>query len=246
MTSSDNRRSLSDRRVERRTVAKGLGWAAPVVAVAAAAPAASASIYIVPGINGWNLHTYNDTGWCSHQIAVDSQPQNGGPTPDGAPFGLYLYDVTPTTTIANAQMIYWIRGNTTVTWTSQPGHSCWGSPVQGPSVTKGDGAVYTSYTWTYGCPIDPNNVSPDGRLYLGRFRTTAQFTLSWGICDMACYWAERKITVDGVEQQFERKRGFADCAGQSVNRMAPQNSNEEASDSGEEMDVVHAPDSVAG
>lgn len=238
--------------VRRRTITKGLAWSVPALAGVAAAPATAASLQIVPGINGWNINRYSSGyGFCSHQIAVDSQPSDGPPTADGAPYGLYLYDVTPGTTIADAKMTYWIRGNTSVTWTSQPGHSsCWGSPVRGAPQSKSDGALYTPYTWTYTCSIDPANVAADGRLYLARFRTTASFTLADGICNMVCFWAQRQITVNGELQQFERKRGFAGCSGQSVNRMAqPQAEGVEGESdrTDEERAAVVYPDaSVAG
>lgn len=208
--------------VSRRTLAKGAAWTVPAAAVVAAAPAYAASLRIDPGINGWVRVSYSDTGWCSHRLTYDSDISGVGP--DGAPYGLYLYDVTPGSTITNAKITLWIRGNNNASWTNLNGHSsCWGSAVRGTPATKPDGATYTPYTWTYSCPINPANVSPDGRLYLGHFRAQADVTLAWGICDNVCLWAQRSIDValPGENPEtltFQRKIGFADCEGQSAPR----------------------------
>lgn len=237
---SDTVLSTPNKPVGRRTIAKGMAWSVPAIAVAAPAPAAAASLQIVPGINGWNQHYYTGDRSCNHQIRVDSLPSEGGSTPDGAPWGLYIYDViSGTTTITNARITYWIRGNTNVSWATQDGHSsCWGSPVQGTSQTKDDGQTYTPYTWTYGCPINSGSVSPDGRLYLQRFHMRARFSLADRICNEVCFWAQRHVTVDGAVQTFERKRGFRDCAGQTVNSLAPQTELQRSEDGAEEVASV--------
>ncbi|MBD2758928.1 hypothetical protein IEE94_05345 [Yimella sp. cx-573] len=206
-----------DTQVSRRALAKGAAWAAPVVALGATAPATAASLRIDPGINGWVLNTTTAlSGACRWSLRVNSNPSNPGPTPDGAPYGLYLYDVQPNAVISNAKLTYWIIGDQTATWVSNPQHSsCWSAPVQGALQAKADGLQYRPYTFTYTCPILPSAVSPDGRLRLGIFDTTATFTQPAGVCNDVTYWTQRTITVDqdGSGPQpadvltFERRNG---------------------------------------
>lgn len=208
----------SESSVNRRTVAKGMGWAAPVVALASAAPPAAASLRKDPGINGWVLNSSRSLGSCKYTLEVDSTRSGNGP--DGAPFGLYLYDVQSNAVISNAVLTYWIIGNQTATWDTNSGHStCWSSPVRGTPATKADGLVYTPYVFTYTCPIKPESVSADGRLRLGGFHVTATFTQpsssSNNLCNNVTYWTQRSITIDqdGSGPQvpdvltFERRNG---------------------------------------
>ena len=78
----------------RRAVATGLAWSVPAVAMVSAAPSFAASLRKDPGINGWVLNTTRDLGGCRYSLEVNSAPSRGGATPDGAPWGLYLYDVS--------------------------------------------------------------------------------------------------------------------------------------------------------
>lgn len=220
--------------ISRRTLAKGTAWAVPAVAAAAAAPVHAASPVNYPGINGWVNVSYSGSWWtsCRHQLDITSNVRGNGP--DGNPYGLYIYDIEQpgVTTATNAQMIWWVRGDTNVTWTNLSGHStCWTGPVRGAVQTKDDGQQYTPYTWTYECPINTSNPDQNGRVFLNNFVVRGVFTLASGICNMVCYWAERKITIDPdgpggsappEVKRFERKRGFRDCSNQTENRAAPQ------------------------
>lgn len=230
------------RGVSRRTIAKGAAWTVPAVAVAAAAPVAAASIVKYPGINGWVLNSprkVRSTRWpfedlpCQWTLEVDSTVA-GNDTPDGAPFGLYLYDVEPENTFSNASFTYWIIGTqqSNITWATLSGHSpCWGIPTRGTAVTKTDGVLYTPYTWTYTCAINASSYALDPidnrwRLYLGDFHVRATFTQDnydppppggqWGSsCENVTYWSQRRITVDpdgtgpapAENKCFERRNG---------------------------------------
>lgn len=200
----------------RRSVAKGVAWMAPAVTIAAAAPtlSASSSIRIDPGINGWVLNSPRSTGQCAWTLEVDSTPSGNGP--DGAPFGLYLYDIEPQTTVANASLTYWIIGDQTARWSRLDGHSsCWSGPTRGAAQRKSDGLLYTPYTWTYGCSVLSSDVSRDGRLRLGNFHVRASFTQSRSYCNDVTYWTQRSVVVDpdGAGPQsaetltFERRNG---------------------------------------
>lgn len=217
----------------RRTVVKGAAWAVPTISVGTLAPRLAASLRIDPGINGWVLNSPEWRGGCSYTLEVNSNPSNAGRTPDGAPWGLYLYDVQPRAVITNPQITYWIIGNQTASWTNLTGHgSCWGNASRGTPQTKSDGLLYTPYTWTYSnsssCALNPANVDGNGRLWLQHFRSRASFTQPSDRCNDVTYWTQRRITIDpygdGNPQvlTFERRNGTRGPYSGSQARMAPQ------------------------
>lgn len=200
--STDNTKNTR-RAVNRRTVTTGLAWSVPAVAATAAAPFAAASLVKNPGINGWVQVTAGSSYTCTRRVTVTSRPSDPGQTPDGAPYGLYLYDTDPRGRYDAAKIVYWVRGDHTsrnkVTWGSGRNHSsCWSGPTTGTAQRKSDGAMYTPYTWTYTCAIDPSTVSEDGRLYLGDFHVYADINQNFGdwYCEPLQFWAYREIRVD--------------------------------------------------
>ena len=93
-----------------------------------AAPSFAASLRKDPGINGWVLNTTTNHGGCRYSLEVNSAPTRGGATPDGAPWGLYLYDVSKDASYSGAKLVYWVRGTHTatqnpITWQAAAGHS---------------------------------------------------------------------------------------------------------------------------
>lgn len=210
-------------RPSRRTVATGLAWSVPGVAVVAAAPALATSLRIDPGINGWVVSTTANRGGCVRTLEVTSAPRNPGPTPDGAPYGLYLYDVSPKGRYSDAKLVLWVRGRhqtqNPITWRAGTGHSVkWSGPTVGTPQVKADGAVYTPYTWEYTGSIDPRDVRSDGRLYLEDFHViSGDFSQSeGGRCLPLDYFTYREIAVDpdgptgaapATTQRFERRNG---------------------------------------
>lgn len=204
------------RSLDRRTIAKGAAWAVPAVTIAAAAPSLAASVPVRkdPGVNGWVLNTPRSSGSCRWTLEVDSTAT--GATPDGAPFGLYLYDITPKSTVADVALIYWIIGEQSATWANLRGHStCWSGPTRGVAQKKSDGLVYTPYTWKYTCPPLAAEVKSDGRLYLGGFHVRGSFRQTSAYCYDVTYWTQRSVIVDpdGTGSQaaqtltFERRNG---------------------------------------
>ena len=204
------------RSLDRRTIAKGAAWAVPAVTIAAAAPSLAASVPVRkdPGVNGWVANTARSSGSCRWTLEVDSTAT--GATPDGAPYGLYLYDITPESTVADVALIYWIIGEQSATWATLRGHStCWSGPTRGKAQRKSDGLLYTPYTWKYNCPILADEVKSDGRLYLGGFHVRGSFTQSRDYCNDVTYWTQRSVIVDpdGAGSQaaqtltFERRNG---------------------------------------
>ena len=203
--------------LSRRTLAKGAAWAVPAVLIAAPAPALAASLRKDPGINGWvQTRTTPLLGSCRYRLDVTSDVAGTGP--DGAPFGLYLYDTLETDVISNAKLIYWIIGQQTASVSSRPGHSsCWTYVGPGTPQPKSDGYTYTPYTFEYDCPIDPSVIStaPDGepRVWLQDFHVRFEFTQPSAVCNNATFWAQRSIDIDindGNGPQtltFERRAG---------------------------------------
>lgn len=194
--------------VSRRTVAKAMAWAGPAIAVAATVPIAAASLRKDPGINGWVLNSPTRVDRrCNWTLDVNSNPANPQRTPDGAPYGLYVYDAEDPNVVTNATLTYWIIGNhpgsgaLAVSWATASGHSsCWGTPVRVGTETKPDGNVYTGYRWTYACPIDPRTrtMGSDGveRLFLGHFHVVASFRQPKELCSNVTYWTQRHVTID--------------------------------------------------
>lgn len=210
----------------RRAVATGLAWSVPAVAMVSAAPSFAVSLRKDPGINGWVQVARSGSVGCAsdYSIEVTSAPAGGGRTPDGAPWGLYLYDVSPQGVYTNAKLVYWVRGDhvkqNRITWQTATGHSSkWSGPVTGAAQKKADGFVYTPYTWTYTGTINPANVKSDGRLYLETFHvTSSSFSqIEGGRCVPLDYWAYREIVVDpdgsgpqpSTTLHFERRAGMS-------------------------------------
>lgn len=195
----------------RRTLVRGAAWTVPVVAIAAAAPAFATSLRKDPGINGWVLNSTDDRGNRRYNLRVDSNPA-GGTTPDGAPFGLYVYDTNTAAgaildTLTAARLVYWIIGTQTegATWAPNPGHGTgWSTPSRGATQVKPDGLAYTPYTFEYSGPF---TLRDDGRVWLQEFDTTASFRQPANRDGDVTYWTQRFITVNGVTETFERRNG---------------------------------------
>lgn len=221
----------------RRTLVKGAAWAAPAVTIAAAAPTLAASSPPVrkdPGINGWVSTSYRRTSGCTWSLEVDST-LSGTNTPDGAPFGLYLYDVEPNAIITSPSLTYWVIGDQNATWSSLAGHStCWRFQGRGALTRKADGLQYRPYTWNYTCPVNPGDVSPDGRLRLGNFHVRTSVTQPSAHCQDLTFWVQRTITIDPYGEgdpevlTFERRGGTRGAFAGSSRRMATQSGSADA------------------
>ena len=158
MTDTHPTRTTTTRGLSRRAVTRGALWAAPTLVVTSAAPAMAASLRKDPGINGWVLNSVRSSGFRRYTVSVDSTVSTSSyPTPDGAPYGLYLYDTDPADVYTDATFTYWINDEQEpFNWSVRTGHSSlWSDPVIGTAATKADGHSYTPYTWTYTGTIDP-------------------------------------------------------------------------------------------
>lgn len=208
-----------DPRISRRTLAHGVTWAAPTVITAVAAPAVAASLRKDPGLNGWVSNRYA-AGTCgSANTTVEITSIATGTTPDGAPFGLYLYDTDNVKSATGATITYWVLGNhgttdnTAITWSNASGHSsCWNYQGRVGTAVKPDGLTYTGYRWIHTCAIDPKatTTGTDGikRVFLGNFHvTTNSFRQPTGSCGKLNVWTERSVILDGVTKTFQRRAG---------------------------------------
>jgi len=214
--------------VGRRTIAKGMAWSVPAIAVAAPARAAAASIRKDPGINGWMQASYPRSD-CTY--TWDTTSNGTGSTPDGVPWGLFVYDVENDNVITNATLTFWFIGNqSSISWTTRTGHNnCWSTPVSVGTEVKPDGYSYSGYRSTWSAAgACANNLNPanrvlgsDGieRLFLGHFAMRAVITQTGDYCGFnrhnLTWWGQRSITIDPdgpgslppVVHTFQRRAG---------------------------------------
>lgn len=196
--------------LDRRTVMRTAAWTTPVIAVAAAAPAFATSLRKDPGINGWILISTTDRetrGQDTYKLRFDSDEPGVGP--DGAPYGLYIYDVNlgPNNTIldtfTNASITLWLRTDDDTTpstgWSTAGSGAGWSAPTDAGLATKPDGLQYRGYRFAYNGSYTLN---ADGRVYLTDLIATTTVNGS-----DATYWLERQITVNGTPQTFQRRNG---------------------------------------
>lgn len=193
----------------RRTFVRGVAWGVPVIAVASTAPAFAASLRKDPGINGWVLISTTDRDSNSYDLTFDSTVNGNGP--DGAPYGLYIYDPnrvgnTLNDTYTNASMTLWIRTDRDTTpanggWSRNGSGAGWQAPTDAGLATKPDGFQYRGYRFGYtgGFTL----VAAEERVYLQDFKAYSNNINS----SDATYWIERQITVNGTPQTFQRRNG---------------------------------------
>ncbi len=231
----------TDSNLSRRTVVKGAAWAVPAVAAAAAAPIAATTLQLVPGINGWMMNSRQQRSgglgsrrWCGYDASWDSRTVST-PTPDGAPYGLYVYNPNLDDVITGAEMILWIPDfASNITWGTGMGHSstCWGTPTDIGIHTKWDGLKYRGFKWTYNCSLDPNArvLDSDGhyRLYLATFNVSVSYRHSpYGNCSTWRYIAQRRVNINGEDKCFERRVSSLsglinnNCSGGTLYSAAP-------------------------
>lgn len=193
----------------RRTLIRGAAWTTPVILAVGAAPAFATSLRKDPGINGWVLISTSDRDRDSYDLTFDSTVSGNGP--DGAPYGLYVYDPNRTgnvlsDTYTNASITLWIRTDSDSTpanngWVRTGSGAGWGAATDAGLQTKPDGLQYRGYRFAYtgGFTL----VAAEERVYLQDFKASSNNIASTD----ATYWIERRITVNGVVQSFQRRNG---------------------------------------
>ena len=209
-------------KVTRRRVTAATAWSVPVIAVASTAPAYATSIRKDPGINGWMLVTTTDQGRNTYDLRFDSDEPGTGP--DGAPFGLYIYDpnLNPAGTAsadvyAAASITLWIRTdrstNPATTITKAGSGAGWSNPVNVGAHTKPDGLSYRGYRFDYSGAY---TLKPDGRVWLTDLVVVMDDIASAD----ATYWVERAITINGGLETFQRRNGARGPHGGVSSRVA--------------------------
>lgn len=151
--------------------------------------------------------------------AFDSDPAGNDPaTPDGAPFGLYLYDTQPGDLFSAASITLWFRAKVD-SWTygsrstvpNAGGHGDgWNrrnwlgrvAPTYVGTETKPDGVVYHGYQFEYEGTFS-NLGATDGLVWLQDFEATATRVPH----DDATFWVERRIAINGEVHAFQRRNG---------------------------------------
>lgn len=206
----------------RRQINRAVAWTVPAIAVATAAPAFATSLRKDPGINGWVLVTTSDQDRNSYDLRFDSdEPGNG---PDGAPYGLYIYDPNLNgqgqviDSYSAAGITLWVRAdrsNNPAQQISRTGTG-WSNPVAQSVVTKADGLSYRGYKFNYSGAFTLN---PDGRVYLTDLIVEMNNVNSAD----ATYWVERTITINTEVKTFERRNGQRGPYGGASFRMAASN-----------------------
>jgi hypothetical protein len=206
-----------------------------------------------PGINGW-VSVQSRTGscgWFPSGSSLTVTSRGTAATPDGAPFGLYLYDTEDITAVSGASITLWVlgdhasQGSTAITWTSGSGHSnSWRFVGRIGTATKPDGLLYTGYRWTYDGTIDPRRVTTSGdgvrRVFLGDFVVSSNsFQQPSGHCGRLNYWTERSVVIDGQTLTFERRAG-TDGAYAPARRSARSLGAPEAEAGTEDVEVITA------
>lgn len=191
----------------RRNLNRAVAWSVPVVAVAATAPAYAASLRKDPGINGWVLVTTSDQDNNSYDLRFDSDEPGVGP--DGAPYGLYVYDPNRTGNTlldlyTNASVTIWLRTDRDSTPANNGMNRTgagWSNATDAGLETKPDGLQYRGFRFNYSGSY--TLVAAEERVYLTDLIVTTNDVNS----SDATYWVQRAITVNGVVQTFQRRNG---------------------------------------
>lgn len=181
--------------VSRRAVSHGALWSAPVIAVAAAAPALAASF--PPGLQGWTFWQ-RQCGSSTTTLTLDGNGPNNVVYPN-TQYGLYVYYATPGTTLTNACMSFqYSPGFPSITWTPLAGS---GAGWSLPTLVPGTSTYRTCYSggWTFGAASgsDPAYAIT---AQVPIFRGTARIST----CLSQSLTITRTVTVNGNEITFSR------------------------------------------
>lgn len=189
--------------VQRRTLAQGLAWTAPVAVLGASAPLAAASI--PPGLQGWVTVRKSCR---SNQSSITGEIDGTGTPkyPNGI-YGLYVLNTNSTTTVSNASITFFLPTSFgTPTWSLVGSYQGWSTPVVNstPSCPNGCPTGATAYVmyyadtwgWTQGTNYTIANGVPN---------FTANSTTGTSFCTNGLsITAVRCVTVNGSQICFQR------------------------------------------
>lgn len=189
----------TQRTVSRRTVVKGAAWAAPVVAMASAAPAFAAS-------QNTSIQGYVQIGGNCSGLTINGT---------GSGYGLFIGNTTTSTTIANPYIIFFLSAPS-LTWTTSSGNSGWTAPVYiGHSTSIGGRTMY-GYKTDLTTPVTARagtTTLPDLN-----FRTTSGNACPGGHTRLYAL-GERHVTINGEARSYDNGVTILDFGGR---RSAPQ------------------------
>lgn len=149
---------MREQQVDRRTVARGLAWSTPVVAVAMAAPAVAASGVVANTF----LYSGRSGDWgCDRWYASTYRTQ--ATTPSSQVY-IQWSNTTTSMSFTNVAITYWYS-SPSITWTTWTGHNaCWSMLTRDTSQANiiQSGVTLYAYKSTYTCAITA--ASPTTRL----------------------------------------------------------------------------------
>lgn len=191
--------------MRRRTVVKGAAWSAPVIAVGTAAPALAASP-LPPGLQGWVTVGKDCNNSGNDVLTINGTGGNGAEPPDTGTRGLWIYNTTNSTTIANARITFYFPNSVApLTWTAVSGNSGWTVPVV--STVDPPIAGFTAYTTYYSGGWEFRDLNPgtanDFTRAIGRPNFQASKEISSCGSTIQVY-ARRTVTVNGQTISFIR------------------------------------------
>lgn len=187
---------MAEAGLSRRTLARGVAWAVPAIAVVSAAPAMAVSY--PPSLQGWIYWTRR----CTRRTATLGLDGNGPsdvvyPSSD---YGFYVFNTTATTNLTNA-CVTWSYSpayDNTLTWTAQSDSgSHWSAPTQ---ISSGPPTFQTCYSgaWTF-VPASGGQASYSITNEIPHFVGTATT-----VCQARTISITRSVSVDGTQISFNR------------------------------------------
>ena len=186
-------------KVQRRSLMKGTAWAAPAIAIAAAAPMAAASAIPERGLNGWVQLSRDCNWWAVDEFVIDGS----GSYPNRGLWVFTTADDEPT----SARITFWLPStNFTFTNSSGTGWSNLARDEARDSDTPAAG--YFAYTATYNGSwtwVDPGGTAND--------RWEAASDPQWrendipGGCSRVCAYATRTVIYTPGSDEVSFTRG---------------------------------------
>lgn len=206
---TDVRRAYESRGVSRRTLMKGAAWAAPMIALAAAAPAYAASNTVpAKGLNGWV--TVERNCFIGSTYSLDGTQGSGFVTGSSSDRGIWIFAGSAAVISGATMIVYLSRSDLTFINGSGTG---WSNLVRSPgddgsAPASGFYAYKATYsgTWTYkhstnGYVDNNGNPQSDVQVANGRPKWTAD--IGWQ-CSQITSYIRRSVIVDGTSYSFVR------------------------------------------
>lgn len=181
----------------RRAIAKSAAWSTPAIAIGVAAPSAAASTTSTPpGLQGWVTVTETCSISAGMQLTIDGT----GSYPER---GLWVFNTTRTTAIAQASMTFYFPSDMKLQWSYASGGSKqWTQPAKDSAAPSISGM--TAYTTRYTGTFAHVSGGTDFSYAVGQPKFQAN-ALAYSYCRSAIKaYASRTVTVDNKQISFRR------------------------------------------